>query len=443
MQKFNDNIYKNQRNEEQIMSNWRGNINNPKVTILCTTYNHEKYIEDSINGFLIQETDFEFEILIHDDASTDNTANIIKKYEQMYPKIIKPIYQKENQYSKGSKYFWDLLFSNAKGKYIAICEGDDYWTDSTKLQKQVDFLKDNKKYMACYHNTGILRENKNKNNLELISNTIKDIFKIEDFAKGKIYFHTSSLIFRFNDKIKKKIITHYSHKNFGDRFLSILLASLGPIKYINRVMSVYRIHNNGVWSSLSREKQAISNLSILIQAYNTLGIEYRDYFLESFLINFKTKDIDKNNIIETTKELLKDETKESLIEKISRTTKLKNNYFNILFSKKLNVIYSKLENLKNNLENFIIYGSGTGMDLVLSKLCKSKILFAVDIDENKNNLIKNDIKIISLSNFKNHDNKKTKIIITVFGRADEIKENLITTYKVDKNRIISLDILDD
>ena len=83
------------------------------------------------------------------------------------------------------------------------------------------------------------------------------------------------------------------------------------------------------------------------------------------------------------------------------------------------------------------------MDLVLSKLCKSKILFAVDIDENKNNLIKNDIKIISLSNFKNHDNKKTKIIITVFGRADEIKENLITTYKVDKNRIISLDILDD
>lgn len=431
------------RTQEHIVSKWNIDLNVTKVSIFCVTYNHEKFIEDAINGFLIQETDFEFEVIIHDDASTDNTANIIKKYEEMYPKIIKPIYQKENQYSKGSKYFWDLLFSNAKGKYIAICEGDDYWTDSTKLQKQVDFLKDNKKYMACYHNTGILRENKNKDNLELINNTMKDIFKIEDFAKGKIYFHTSSLIFRFNDKIKKKIITHYSHKNFGDRFLSILLASLGPIKYINRVMSVYRIHNNGVWSSLSKEKQAISNLSILIQAYNTLGIEYRDYFLESFLINFKTKDIDKNNIIETTKELLKDETKESLIEKISRTTKLKSNYFNILFSKKLNAIYSKLESLKNNLENFIIYGSGIGMDLVLSKFDKSKVLFAVDQDELKHNTIKNNIKIVNLSNFKNIDDKKTKIIITVFGRADEIQEILINEYKIDKNRLISLDILDD
>ena len=80
MQKFNDNIYKNQRSEKQIMSNWRGNINNPKVTIVCITYNHEKYIEDAINGFLIQETDFEFEIIIHDDASIDNTANIIRRY---------------------------------------------------------------------------------------------------------------------------------------------------------------------------------------------------------------------------------------------------------------------------------------------------------------------------------------------------------------------------
>lgn len=428
--------------EKEIMKNWQGDISEPVVSICCITYNHEKYIEEAIDSFLMQETDFPFEIVIGEDCSIDNTAKIVKIYSNKYPNIIKATIRTQNAGGMGKNNFIETLFK-CKGEYIAMCEGDDYWTDSTKLQKQVDFLKDNKKYMACYHNTGILRENKNKNNLELISNTIKDIFKIEDFAKGKIYFHTSSLIFRFNDKIKKKIITHYSHKTFGDPFLSFLLASLGPIKYINRVMSVYRIHNNGLWSSLSREKQAISTLSILIQAYNTLGIEYRDYFLESFLINFKTKDIDKNNIIETTKELLKDETKESLIEKISRTTKLKNNYFNILFSKKLNVIYSKLENLKNNLENFIIYGSGTGMDLVLSKLCKSKILFAVDIDENKNNLIKNDIKIISLSNFKNHDNKKTKIIITVFGRADEIKENLITTYKVDKNRIISLDILDD
>lgn len=100
------------------------------VSINCITYNQEEYIAKAIDSFLMQKTDFKYEILIHDDASTDNTANIIREYQEKYPDIIKPIYQKENQYSQGIKRVdYKFNYSRANGKYIAICEGDDYWTD--------------------------------------------------------------------------------------------------------------------------------------------------------------------------------------------------------------------------------------------------------------------------------------------------------------------------
>ena len=101
----------------------------PLVSICCLTYNHAPYIRDAIEGFLMQKTNFPVEILIHDDASTDGTADIIREYETRYPDIIKPIYQTENQYSKGVKISREYQFSRARGKYIALCEGDDYWTD--------------------------------------------------------------------------------------------------------------------------------------------------------------------------------------------------------------------------------------------------------------------------------------------------------------------------
>ena len=113
------------------------------VSICCATYNHQKYIRDAIEGFLMQKTTFPFEILIHDDASTDGTADIIREYEAKYPDIIKPIYQRENQYSKGIKISQVYQFPRAQGKYIALCEGDDYWIDPHKLQKQVDYLERN------------------------------------------------------------------------------------------------------------------------------------------------------------------------------------------------------------------------------------------------------------------------------------------------------------
>ena len=136
------------------------------VSIICITYNHEEYIRDALNSFVMQKTDFQFEILIHDDASTDNTAAIIREYEIRYPEIIKPIYQKENQYSKGLAlgepfaFIDKYQYSRVKGKYIALCEGDDYWTDQYKLQKQFDAMEEHSEVDMCAHAAYVVRNGK-------------------------------------------------------------------------------------------------------------------------------------------------------------------------------------------------------------------------------------------------------------------------------------------
>ena len=124
-------------------------MKSPVVSVICCTYNHEPYIRQCLEGFMMQKTDFPFEVLVHDDASTDNTSSIVKEFEAKFPDIIKPIYQLENQYHKKIDILTTYLFSRAKGRYIALCEGDDYWTDPLKLQKQVDFLEQNPLYIQC------------------------------------------------------------------------------------------------------------------------------------------------------------------------------------------------------------------------------------------------------------------------------------------------------
>ncbi|WP_428357420.1 glycosyltransferase [Methyloprofundus sp.] len=132
------------------MQNWVDSIEQPVVSICCTTYNHEPYIAEAIDGFLIQETDFPFEILIRDDCSTDKTAEIVKQYADQYPQLIKPVYEKENTFSKGVKPM-PTLITKAIGKYIALCEGDDYWTDPEKLQIQIDLMQENSECYLSFH----------------------------------------------------------------------------------------------------------------------------------------------------------------------------------------------------------------------------------------------------------------------------------------------------
>lgn len=144
------------RAQEEIMHSWR-NKGDCIVSVVCATYNHENYIEQAIKSFLSQKTSFPFEIIIHDDASTDGTQDIIKKYQKKYPELIHPIFQTENQYSKGN--FKPLFYAAgyARGQYIALCEGDDFWIDNEKLQIQIDCMLENPDVDFSFHSAWIAR----------------------------------------------------------------------------------------------------------------------------------------------------------------------------------------------------------------------------------------------------------------------------------------------
>lgn len=249
----------------------------PLVSISCITYNHEHFIRDAIEGFLMQETTFPVEILIHDDASTDNTATIVKEYENRHPSLISPIYQTENQYSKGLNPGYNNR-GRAKGKYIALCEGDDYWTDPLKLQKQVEFLEANEEYVASGHNTQTIFENDPTRlffkwpsmiDTPPTTLTLEDHLIIYPKYGHRIPYHTSSYLF-CNKKIDPSVIMHNAFS--GDYLLFILMAQYGQVKIHDELMSVHRKHSKGI-TSLNTSEYVSNNR---IEMYKRLNA-YLDY----------------------------------------------------------------------------------------------------------------------------------------------------------------------
>jgi glycosyltransferase involved in cell wall biosynthesis len=211
------------------------------LSICCLTYNHELYIRDCLEGFIKQKTNFLFEILIHDDASTDRTPEIIRDYERIYPELIKPIYQKENQYSKGKGISIKFQFPRAKGKYIAICEGDDYWTDPYKLQKQVDFLEKNDDYGLVYTEYDTLYQSTKrieKNSLKCIStiypNTFEDFLINSWFVAPVTWVFRSAILNQFYSKFKDEYVV-------GDLPLLLTISANYKVGYIEESMAVYRV----------------------------------------------------------------------------------------------------------------------------------------------------------------------------------------------------------
>ena len=228
----------------------------PLVSISCITYNHENFIRDAIEGFLMQKTTFPVEILIHDDASTDKTASIVREYEEKYPHLIKPIYQTENQYSKRDGSIGRIQRGRARGKYYALCEGDDYWTDPLKLQKQVDFLEVNPDCSLCFHASKSIRNN-NPNDYTL--HRPKDIPLHNKFEMkhailgGGGFMATNSMLFQ--SKYIQDRPAWMEKTPVGDAPLMLLLASKGKIGYIDEVMSVYRIMSSSTsWSASMQDR---------------------------------------------------------------------------------------------------------------------------------------------------------------------------------------------
>ena len=227
------------------------------VSISCITYNHALYIRKCLDSFLMQQTNFAFEVLIHDDCSTDGTAEIIKEYEERFPDIIKPIYEEENQYQQGKpsgSAVWN--YPRAKGKYIALCEGDDYWVDPLKLQKQVDFMERNLECSLCFHNYFQLFPD---DKLVPITKDLANasICSIHDvILKGGGFMATNSMLFRTVD------VTNYpvwATLGVGDFPLMLILFHSGKVAYLDFIGSVYRINSIGSWSEKMNNLKFLNN----------------------------------------------------------------------------------------------------------------------------------------------------------------------------------------
>ncbi len=231
-----------------------------KVSIICNVYNHEQYVRDALEGFVTQKTDFPFEVLVHDDASTDGSADIIREYEQKYPDLIKPIYQSENQYSQKISITRVYQIPRIKGKYVATCEGDDYWTDPLKLQKQVDFLDNHPEYSLCacgnvwynmktgiYENRSVFKEDRDISLEEIL------------LAFNGYFFQFASIVVKAEVFINRPQWMRMFP--IGDYPLTVHAALNGKIRLLAEVMTFYRYYAANSWTVRTDNDVARAHIS--------------------------------------------------------------------------------------------------------------------------------------------------------------------------------------
>lgn len=224
---------------------------NKKVSVAIITYNHERFLRQAIDGVLNQQMDYEYEIVVGEDKSTDSTREILKEYAQKYPDLIVPLYREKNLGM--FKNILDVL-SHCQGEYIAILEGDDYWIAPDKLKRQIEFLDNNSEYSACSHGTYMVdMEGKIINDEYFRWKDTQGDYSIKNFENFELPFQTSSFVFRNNKRDMEKFyrikLPHYFP---GDRLFPLYLLSKGKIKIFEEMMSSYRLYfeENGTnWSS--------------------------------------------------------------------------------------------------------------------------------------------------------------------------------------------------
>ena len=264
------------------------------VSVNCAVYNHEKYLAKCLDSILMQKTTFKFEVLIHDDASTDRSAEIIEDYELRYPEIIKPIYQTQNQYSKGVKISSRFQYPRALGKYIAMCEGDDYWIDENKLQKQYDALEKHGECMMCVHKVeDVSEEGYSIGNFHPQFKIKKNIISSDEFIKLTEYwaFQTSSYFFVNIPELKEQDLPlFYRLSGVGDTPLMLLFGSKGKVYYYDSIMSCYRHGAPDSWNErrkkediISKKKRIISDINVIKEFDKYTGFKYTNTCREHIL----------------------------------------------------------------------------------------------------------------------------------------------------------------
>ncbi|QIR37986.1 glycosyltransferase [Tolypothrix sp. PCC 7910] len=269
-----------------------------KLSVLMITYNHENFIAQAIESVLMQQTNFEFEIVIGEDYSSDNTRNIVQEFATKFPHKIKLILQPYNLGLYGKNNLVKTLKA-CKGQYIAILEGDDYWSDPYKLQKQVDFLENNPNFSMCFHNVKNIFESKSKESSVSFPHNQKKILLIEDLL-DRNYIPTGSVVYRSG--LFHEFPDWFYDIKMSDWPIWIFCALHGNIWYIDEVMGAYRIHSAGVWNSTAEYQRQEETIKMLNYVNAYLNFKYKNkineskanIYLDLIFIYFSQRDIKKS-----------------------------------------------------------------------------------------------------------------------------------------------------
>ena len=224
-----------------------------KLSVAMITYNHEMYISQAVESILAQKVDFDYEIVIGEDCSTDSTRAIVKDYRQKYPDIIRLHLPDTNS---GMMCNFMRTFNSCSGEYIALLEGDDYWTDPFKLQKQVDFLDKNLDFTVCHHNVVVKNEDYPERNRRQNGAETPEISGLDDLLTKGNFLATASVIIRAN--AIGEIPDWFIGLPFGDYPLYLLASQFGKIRYLTDIMGVYRIHKGGVHGHLTNSPDTLT-----------------------------------------------------------------------------------------------------------------------------------------------------------------------------------------
>jgi glycosyltransferase involved in cell wall biosynthesis len=259
-------------------------INGPLVSVCVATYNHESFIKQTLSGILSQKTNFDFEIIIGEDCSIDQTASLISEYKNKFPSIINVITSERNV---GHIENYCRIYKAARGKYIAVCDGDDYWTNDEKLQMQVDFLEGNLSYSACAHNSIIINENDQKKGLYChFKGDMK--FNLSGFIKENM-IPTSSVVFR--NHINDEFLNRLRKVVVDDWILHIYNAEFGDYYYMDKVMAQYRVHSGGMWAGLTPLQRSVFKINSILDINAAFDFRYDKEFREVLFEMYKNKPV--------------------------------------------------------------------------------------------------------------------------------------------------------
>ncbi|WP_456269776.1 glycosyltransferase [Kushneria sp. AK178] len=234
--------------EERLVRQWPAESASPEVSVICTTFNQAGYIRDAIEGFLCQQTDFCFEIIIHDDASTDGTADIVREYADRYPRVIRAVLREENQYQKGHRIM-PLAAGFARAEYLALCEGDDFWCDGQKLARQYRAMQARPDIAISYHN--VIRRGPDRDVLHVETQDSRNHERV--VTLNELLVHTGDYCPSPSLMLHRSVVERlpewfYATAPVGDFYLQVLAAEPAGALYLPDVMAVYRTRAQGSWS---------------------------------------------------------------------------------------------------------------------------------------------------------------------------------------------------